>query len=236
MIAQMKQALRDVASESDAVFLQRFFKTGKGEYGHGDRFLGVRVPATRKLVRQFSHVTIDDTVELLQSAWHEERLLALLLMVRQYAKGNADARGRLYAAYLRHTRYINNWDLVDSSAEYIVGAHLRADGNAEQVLNRLVASKSVWQRRIAMLSTFHFIKHDEFEHALRVAEQLLSDSHDLIHKAVGWMLREMGNRDLATEKRFLSQHYRVMPRTMLRYAIEKFPEAQRQRYLKGTAT
>lgn len=222
-----------MASESDAVFLQRFFRTGPGEYGQGDRFLGVRVPATRKLVRQFEDVPIDLVTELLHSEWHEERLLALLLMVRKYAKGNAEEKQGLHDLYLANTRYINNWDLVDSSAEHIVGPHLAGDKNAAKVLGKLARSKSLWERRIAMLSTFHFIKKDEFDIAVKIAGQLISDKEDLIHKASGWMLREAGNRNVNVLIEFLDEHVHDMPRTMLRYAIEKLPEKKRLTYLKA---
>lgn len=220
-----------MASESDAVFLQRFFRTGPGEYGEGDRFLGVRVPATRKLVRQFGDAPFDVVTELLHSEWHEERLLALLLLVRKYAKGDAETRQLIYDLYLANTRYINNWDLVDSSAEHIVGPHLFGSKQAGKVLGKLARSKCLWERRIAMLSTFHFIKNDEFEVAIEIAEQLMSDKEDLIHKASGWMLREAGNRNVQVLIKFLDEHVHDMPRTMLRYAIEKLPEKKRHAYL-----
>lgn len=222
-----------MASESDAVFLQRFFRTGPGEYGEGDRFLGVRVPATRKLVRQFGDVPLEVVTELLHSEWHEERLLALLLMVRKYSRGDAVEKQAVYDLYLANTQYINNWDLVDSSAEHIVGPHLAGDKNAMRVLGRLARSVSLWERRIAMLSTFHFIKKDEFDIAVKIAAQLIGDSEDLIHKASGWMLREAGNRNVEVLMKFLDEHVHEMPRTMLRYAIEKLPEKQRLTYLKA---
>lgn len=232
MTETMKRALREAANADDAVFLQRFFKTGEGKYGVGDRFLGVRVPATRQLVKQFGGATLEDMLELLESEWHEERLLALLLMVRLYQRGDEDTQRQLYENYLANTAHINNWDLVDSSAEHIVGAFLYGKANAQRVLMRLGRSTQLWERRIAMLSTFHFIKRGEIGIALAIAEHLLNDTEDLIHKAVGWMLREVGKRDHAALERFLEPRILLMPRTMLRYAIEKFPEPQRQRYLK----
>lgn len=232
MVEQLRRALREAGDKSDAIFLQRFFKTGAGEYGEGDRFLGVRVPATRLIVKKFPTATLHDALTLLTSEWHEERLLALLLMVRLYKKGNDQARRDVYNAYLAHTKHINNWDLVDASAEHIVGPHLLGKATAKRALMKLAKSKDLWERRIAMLSTFHFIKANNFELTLEICDQLLNDSADLIHKAVGWMLREIGNRNPAVLEEFLETRAQVMPRTMLRYAIEKFPESKRQRYLR----
>lgn len=235
MIEAMQRALRAAANKADAIFLQRFFRTGPGEYGEGDRFLGVRVPATRKIVKQFANASLADTLELLHSEWHEERLLALLLLVHLYKRGDVATKRAVYEAYLANTRYINNWDLVDSSAEHIVGPHLLGKPSAKKTLTKLARSKNLWERRIAMLSTFHFIKQGEFTLALEIAEELGGDSEDLIHKAVGWMLREIGDRDRAVLEAFLEPRVLQMPRTMLRYAIEKFPETKRQRYLKRRA-
>jgi 3-methyladenine DNA glycosylase AlkD len=232
-LGSLRRELRAEADADDAVNLQRFFKTGKGEYGEGDRFLGVRVPALRRLARAYGGLTPTDAIALLQSRWHEERFLGLLLLVRLYERGTASDRQAIYDLYLGHTRLINNWDLVDSSAHRIVGPHIGL-GQAD-VLERLARSPDLWERRIAVLATFHWIKQREFAPALRVAELLVADSHDLIHKAVGWMLREIGKRDRAVEVAFLDAHYRAMPRTMLRYAIEHFSERDRQRYLNGTA-
>jgi 3-methyladenine DNA glycosylase AlkD len=225
--------LRALENPEDARFLQRYFRTGPGEYGEGDRFLGIRVPAVRKLAREFRGTPLDETATLLRSEWHEARLLALLLLVDTYARGDADTREAVYRLYRASTRYVNNWDLVDTSAPYIVGAHL--EGRDRSELERLARSDSLWERRIAMLSTQHFIRQGDFGTALRIAEMLVDDRHDLIHKAVGWMLREVGNRDRAAEEAFLRRHQRTMPRTMLRYAIEKFPPELRRAYLAGTA-
>lgn len=233
MVDDMRKALRSVASESDAIFLQRFFRTGPGEYGEGDRFLGVRVPATRRIVRQFASAPLKDVLNLLQSEWHEERLLALLLMVRTYKRATNGDKRAIYDAYLANTHHINSWDLVDSSAEFIVGAFLDEAGKAKTVLMKLARSKLLWERRIAMLSTFHFIKRDEFDLTVQIARQLLDDEEDLIHKASGWMLREVGNRDRKVLVGFLKAHWHKMPRTMLRYAIEKLPESERHKYLKA---
>ena len=231
-LGALRRELRAEADPDDAVNLQRFFKTGKGQYGEGDRFLGVRVPVLRRLARDYRDLPAADAIRLLQSKWHEERLLGLLLLVGLYRRGSADDRQMIYDLYLGHTRHINNWDLVDSSAPYVVGPHVGPDGLA--VLEPLARSPDVWERRIAILATFHWIKQGEFATALRIAEMLLADDHDLIHKAVGWMLREIGKRDRAVEVAFLDRHYTTMPRTALRYAIEHFPERQRQRYLNGT--
>jgi len=228
----VKRELRALADPRDAEHLQRFFKTGKGQYGEGDRFLGVRVPQLRALARRFRSLSHEHVLHLLRSPWHEQRLLALLLLVDQYRRGTDVERATIYRAYLDHTDYINNWDLVDSSAEHIVGPQL--DPGDLRGFERLARSESLWERRIAMLATFHWIKKREFRPALRVAELLLDNSHDLIHKAVGWMLREIGKRDLAVEEGFLREHCRNMPRTMLRYAIERFPENLRKKYLLGT--
>ncbi|HLM68861.1 MAG TPA: DNA alkylation repair protein [Longimicrobium sp.] len=223
--------LQQLADPEDALFLQRYFRTGPGEYGEGDRFLGIRVPVLRKLVREYRGLPLDAIAELLRSPWHEARLLALLLLADAYARGAAEAREAIYRLYLSQTAQVNNWDLVDLSAPQIVGAHLEAGDRG--VLERLARSESLWERRIAILATQHFIRRGDFGTTLRIAEMLVDDGHDLIHKAVGWMLREVGNRDRAAEEAFLRRHHRTMPRTMLRYAIEKFPPDLRQAYLRG---
>jgi len=228
-LGALRRELRAEADADDAVHLQRFFKTGPGQYGEGDRFLGVRVPVLRRLAREYRTLPADDAVVLLQSRWHEERLLGLLLLIGIYQRGQGAEKQAVYDAYLAHTRHINNWDLVDASAEHIVGPHV-SPGQLD-VLERLAHSPDLWERRIAMLATFHWIKQGQFAPALRIAALLLADRHDLIHKAVGWMLREIGKRDRAVEKAFLREHCRVMPRTALRYAIEHFPERERRRYL-----
>jgi 3-methyladenine DNA glycosylase AlkD len=232
MLAMLRAELYALADPADAIHLQRFFKTAPGEYGAGDKFLGLRVPALRKLVRDYRQLNDADALEMLASSWHEERLLALMLLVDGYDRGDESRRKRIHRAYLEHTRYINNWDLVDASAEHIVGPHLEAREIA--LLERLARSDDIWERRIAIISTFHFIKRNEFAPTLKIARLLLEDSHDLIHKAVGWMLREVGKRDRKVEDVFLKRHYRKMPRTMLRYAIERHPETLRKRYLAGT--
>ena len=221
--------MKRLANPSRAAAVSRFFKTAPGQYGAGDRFLGIRVPVLRTLAATYQALSLRDVSALLRSPWHEERLLALLILVRQYSRAEPARREAIYRLYMRRTSQINNWDLVDCSAEHIVGAHLR-DGTRTRLL-RLAKSKVLWERRIAILATFHYVKRDEFDDTLRVARLLRDDPDDLIHKAVGWMLREVGKRDRAAEETFLRQHAKRMPRTMLRYAIERFPESLRRRYL-----
>ena len=228
-----RQRLRQVASPADAKALQWFFKTGPGDYGEGDRFIGVRVPALRRVAGEFRDTDERTVLALLRSPIHEERLLALLILVSQFERGQAADRERIARLYLGHTDRINNWDLVDLSAPAIAGGYFRERDRAP--LHALARSPSLWERRIAMLACFAYIRRNDFADAFRIAEALLADPHDLIHKATGWMLREIGKRDRAAEEAFLKRHYRRMPRTMLRYAIERFPEARRQAYLKGRA-
>ena len=221
--------MRALSDASHARVMQRFFKTAPGEYGAGDRFLGIRLPTLRGLAREYQAVPLPQVTALLKSSWHEERLLALLILVRQFARGDAMRRASIYHIYLRNTDCVNNWDLVDCSAEHIVGAQLN-DGGLGTLL-RLARSKLLWERRIAIIATFHHIKRHRFRTTLSVARALLDDRHDLIHKAVGWMLREVGKRDRAHAERFLRRYVKRMPRTMLRYAIERFPPPLRRRYL-----
>lgn len=228
---QILDRLREMADPEHAAFVAGYFRTGPGEYGEGDRFLGIRIPALRKLARALRGTSLDEAAALLRSEWHEARMLALLLLVDAYTRGDAATREAVHALYRANLRYVNNWDLVDTSAPHIVGAHLWEGDRAE--LERLAGSDSLWERRIAMLATQHFIRRGDFGTAVRIAELLVDDGHDLIHKAVGWMLREIGDRDRAAEEAFLRRHARTMPRTMLRYAIEKFPPDLRQAYLKG---
>lgn len=227
----ISRSLRLLADPERAEHSARYFKTGPGEYGEGDRFLGIRVPEIRAQVKKCEAASLEEIQALLMSAFHEERLFALLLLVRKFAKGDDQEKSAIYDLYLNNTHRINNWDLVDSSASQIVGSHLEA--RDKKILYKLVKSASVWERRIAVISTFQFIENDQFDDALKLAVQLLHDKEDLIHKAVGWMLREIGKRNVAVEKAFLQLHYKKMPRTMLRYAIEKFPELERRRYLSG---
>jgi len=229
--AAISKRLRALADPARAEHAQRYFKTGKGEYGEGDRFLGIRVPVLRAQVKQCGVVALEDIQKLLRSAMHEERLFALLLLVRQFPKGDAEQQAAIYRLYLDNTQYINNWDLVDSSARQIVGSYLET--RDRKMLYELARSSSIWERRIAVIATFHFIDKHQFDDALKLAKLLLSDEEDLIHKAVGWLLREIGKCDLDIEKAFLQEHYKNMPRTMLRYAIERFPEQLRKKYPAG---
>jgi 3-methyladenine DNA glycosylase AlkD len=231
--AALRKKLHAHASPEDAVFFQRFFKTRAGQYGEGDRFIGVRVPDMRRVCREGGSAASLATIRtLLRSRIHEERSLALLLLVEAFARSDEDGEREIYELYLAHTRDINNWDLVDLSAGPIVGGWLA--GRSRAPLSRLARSASLWERRIAIVATSHFIRRGELDETFRIADLLLRDPHDLIHKAVGWMLRETGKRDGAALRGFLKERYRMMPRTMLRYAIERFPEAERGRYLKGT--
>ena len=227
-----QQRLRSFADPEVATILARFFKTGPGQYGEGDRFIGVKVPTTRKVAREFKTLPLPEIECLLHAEIHEERLLALVILVGQFEKGDDATRKRIYDLYLANTRHINNWDLVDLSAPQIVGGYL--ENRSRKPLDRLVKSASLWERRISILATHWFIRHGEFTEMIRIAEMLLCDKEDLIHKAVGWMLREVGKRDVAVLEEFLGQHCQVMPRTMLRYAIERFPEERRREYLNGT--
>ena len=224
----VRKLLREAADPADAEGALRYFKTAPGQYGHGDRFLGIRAAPLRRIAKACDDLTLEDLAKLLDSDWHEERSLALLSMVRRYAK-RPDERDALYALYFEKLGRINNWDLVDVSAADIVGAHLRERSRAP--LTKLARSKSVWERRVSIIATLHFIRRGEFDETLRIARILLHDQHDLIHKAVGWMLREVGNRDRAAEQAFLREHAAGMPRTMLRYALEKFPQAQRLAFM-----
>ncbi|SMF53985.1 3-methyladenine DNA glycosylase AlkD [Alteromonadaceae bacterium Bs31] len=227
----IRKQLRSFANKDIAEHSLRFFKTGEGEYGAGDKFLGLRVPVLREHVKLYKHAPLEVVEELLSTGYHEERLFALFLWVKQFPRASDADKKNIYTSYLAHTDYINNWDLVDASAHHIVGAYLEERSRA--ALYKLSQSNSLWERRIAMMACFHFIRKNDFEDALRIAELLLDDAQDLIHKVVGWMLREIGKRDFECEQAFLQQYYRQMPRTMLRYAIEKHPEKLRQAYLKG---
>jgi 3-methyladenine DNA glycosylase AlkD len=227
----VRKRLKKLGTRERAEVSRRFFKTAPGEYGEGDVFLGVRVPELRRLAKEFQDLDSREIRNLIRSEIHEERLVALLILVRNYPKADQQAQKGIYDLYMGHLGFVNNWDLVDVSAEHVVGAFLWDKDKSP--LYRLARSKDLWERRVSMLATFHYIKRDEFSETLRIAGMLLLDEEDLIHKAVGWMLREVGKRDLAVEEKFLKTHYGKMPRTMLRYAIERFPEPKRQRYLRG---
>ena len=230
-VSYIKNEMRKLANKEIAEHSQRFFKTGKGQYGEGDIFLGIRVPVLRKIAKKFRRISLAEVSKLLESKFHEERLLSILMLVNLFKSGDEDDQELIYELYLDKTRFINNWDIVDISAGNIVGEFLFEKDKAP--LYRLVFSENLWERRIAIVSTFYFIRNDEFDDTLKIAEILLTDKEDLIHKAVGWMLREVGKRVIEIEEEFLEEHYLKMPRTMLRYAIERFPETRRKMYLKG---
>ncbi len=223
-----------LADADRAAHAQAFFKTAPGEYGEGDLFLGIRVPDVRKLARRVRGLPLADVQTLLDSRWHEARLLAVVLLSDAFARATLDHQREIAELYLRKRDRINNWDLVDASAHKIIGPFLDETGD-QSVLDELAGSSKLWDRRIAMLSTLWFTRQGDLGPALRVAELLVDDAHDLMHKAVGWMLREVGKRDKGVEEAFLDHHAATMPRTMLRYAIERFPETQRQHYLVAAA-
>ena len=226
--------LNKYAKPEKAKIYQCFFKTGPGQYGEGDVFVGVSVPESRAIAKKFLDIGFDEIRKHLQSAIHEERLIGLLILIEKFKKcgdDSEDERKKIFDFYLENRGGINNWDLVDLSADKIVGEFLLEKN--KDLLYDFAKSADLWDRRISVLATFAFIKKNEFDEALKIYKELLEDKHDLIHKAVGWMLREIGKRDLASEESFLKKYYQKMPRTMLRYAIEKFEEGKRQQYLKG---
>jgi 3-methyladenine DNA glycosylase AlkD len=229
--ALVVSALEARANRAKAAFFPRFFKTGPGEYGEGDVFLGVTVPHQREVARQFRQLPLDDVAVLLHDRRHECRLTALLILVDQYARADARTRTAIARFYLAHLDRVNNWDLVDSSASRILGAHLQTRNR--RLLDRLATARSLWRPRVAIIATHWFVRQGAFDDALRIADLLLEHPHDLIHKAVGWTLREIGNRDEDVLIHFLRTRYARMPRTMLRYAIEKLPARRRQDYLAG---
>lgn len=231
-LIELRKELKKCSNPAKAKLLARFFKTGPGEYAEGDVFLGVVVPDERRIAKRYRDLPRVDVTELLHSKFHEERMIALFILIDQYKRGDTKERKAIYTLYLKNTKYINNWDLVDLSAGHIVGTQI-ANGEAdEEVLFKLAKSRLLWERRIAILSTFYFIMRGESRLTLAIAEILVNDPHDLIHKAVGWMLREVGKRcSLAEEDSFLDRHAATMPRTMLRYAIERFTPARKEYYM-----
>lgn len=246
MLSQLRSDVQKEANFEKAKLLQRFFKTGKGEYAEEDVFLGLTVPQSRKIVAKYKDLPLSDVTKLLKSKFHEERLIALLIMVYQFEKGTEEQQKKIHDIYLKHTKYINNWDLVDLSAANIVGEYLKDKDRS--VLYELARSEYLWEKRISMIATFAFICKDEYDSTFQIADILLNGvtasnaasatqsvaSHDLIQKAVGWMLREVGKRiSEQAEEEFLRTRYKTMPRTMLRYAIERFPEEKRKKYLRG---
>lgn len=230
MLAALKHDMKKLANPEKAKILQRFFRTGKGEYGEGDIFLGISVPKQRTLAKKYSDLSLKEIQKLLSGRIHEHRLTALLILVSRYEKADDAGKETISAFYIKNFRHVNNWDLVDLSAEKILGDYLMDKDRS--LLYELVKSKNVWERRIAVMTTFRFIRSNRFDDTLKISELLLNDKHDLIHKAAGWMLREICKRDRKTGEAFLKKHFRKMPRTMLRYAIEKFDRKKRQFYLR----
>ncbi len=228
-ISRLRNEMKKISNNKRATISQKFFKTGKGEYGEGDVFIGLTVPQTRKIAKEFRIIKIDDVEILLHSKIHEERLLAIFILIEKFNKSSLEEREKFYSFYIQNKRQVNNWDLVDSSADKIVGAYLM--DRPKDILFTLARSDNIWERRIAMIACFHFIKNNEFDTALAIAEKLVHDKHDLIHKAVGWMLREIGKRSIDSEKKFLDRYAKTMPRTMLRYALEKFEPQLRKIYM-----
>jgi 3-methyladenine DNA glycosylase AlkD len=230
--ADVRKELKSMADPEKAAILQRFFKTGPSQYGEGDIFIGVMVPQSRRVAKKFNQLPLGEVRTLLYSRVHEERLVALLILAWRYSSASSSReKEEIVKFYLDHIKRVNNWDLVDLSAPNILGAHLVDRDGRRRLLYRLAGSENVWERRIAIVATHHFIRNGDFSDTLKIAEMLLQDRHDLIHKAVGWMLREVGKRDAAAEKEFLEKHCSVMPRTMLRYAIERLSERKRRRYM-----
>lgn len=229
-LVEIKQVIKKSGSPKRAKSSQWYFKTGKGQYGYGDVFIGITVPEQRKIAKQFSEkLTLGETGKLLQSKIHEERFIALEILVMKFETGNQSLQKQVVDLYLKSTKFINNWDLVDTSAHYILGEYLFK--RPRTILFKLAKSASLWEKRIAIISAFYFINKHDYSDSLKIAKILLSDEHDLIHKAVGWMLREIGKRDIKVERKFLDEFASKMPRTTLRYAIERFPEPLRKKYL-----
>ena len=230
-ISEFRAKVKTLANKKVAETMQWFFKTGKGDYGEGDVFIGLKVPVQRKLAKEFKDLSLAEIKELLSSQVHEERLISLIILIDKYQKEDEKGKEKICNFYLKNRKGINNWDLIDISAPKIIGRHLLEKDKS--ILFKFAVSKNLWERRIAIISTQEFIKNNNYKSTLQIAEILLKDEHDLIHKAVGWMLREIGKKDIRMEENFLNFHYKKMPRTMLRYAIEKFSETKRKKYLQG---
>ncbi|MBI5123174.1 DNA alkylation repair protein [Candidatus Roizmanbacteria bacterium] len=229
MLSDLLCELKQSANPEKEKVLRRFFKTGKGEYGEGDKFLGITVPCLRAISKKYQNLDLKDLQQLLDSKIHEHRLSALMILRFQYNKANSNLKKNIVEFYLKNTKRINNWDLVDLSCHYILGNFLL--DKDRKILYKLARSTNLWEKRIAIISTFEFIRNNQLNDTIKISKVLLNDEHDLIHKAVGWMLRELGKRDKKIEIKFLNKYYKAMPRTILRYAIEKFTEKEKQFYL-----
>ncbi len=222
--------LNKFENPTESEFLPRFFKTKEGQYGHGDIFIGLRVPLTRKIAANYKELSLSEIKKLLQSPIHEHRLCALIIMTNQAKKADAAHKKALYDLYVSQTKFVNNWDLVDTSCRDIVGGYLQ--NKSREPLYKLAKSSDLWERRIAMVSTWQFIRGGDLHDTFKIAEMLLGDTHDLIHKAVGWMLREAGKKDEAALKEFLDEHTHEMPRTALRYSLERLHSGDKMHYMR----
>ncbi len=229
MLKRLVADMEKMRDRKKAEILSGFFKTGKGEYGEGDKFLGIQVPDVRTIAHKYPMMSLDDVEKLLDSEVHEHRLAALLILVKKFDDGDEAVKKRIFDFYIRNAKKVNNWDLVDLSAHRIVGPFIENGGRS--VIYRLAKSGNLWERRIAIIATMHSIRNGKFEDTFAVSQMLMEDKHDLIHKAVGWMLREVGKVDINAEEGFLRKHYKTMPRTALRYAIERFPEKKKMFYM-----
>jgi 3-methyladenine DNA glycosylase AlkD len=228
---EIRSEVKNASNPQQAKILQGFFKTGPGQYGEGDVFAGLKVPVSRSIAKKYTGISFADISELIGSKIHEERLIALFILIAKYKKADLPLKEKIFRFYIKHIKHVNNWDLVDLSAPNIIGTHLL--NKEKDILYTYAVSKSLWVRRIAVISTFAFIRNNELIHTFAISDILINDKHDLIHKAAGWMLREAGKRDYASLEEYLIPRYNNMPRTMLRYAIEKFPEERRKEFLHG---
>ena len=229
MLKKIKEDLEKAANPEKVEIYQRFFKTGKGEYGEGDIFIGLTVPKQREIAKKYIGLDLEDVKKLLSDKVHEYRLTGFLILVYKFEKADEKEKNNIVEFYLKNIKSANNWDLIDCVADKILGNYLI--DKDKKILYDLAKTDNLWKKRIAIISTFEFIKNDQFEDTLKISEILLNDEHDLIHKAVGWMLREVGKRDIEIEEAFLKKYYKTMPRTMLRYAIEKFDGKKKEFYM-----